>query len=98
MDVEFTNQKLDRLEIDPDFSAGFSTPVVRAFRRRMQMIRDAVDERAFYAMRSLHFEKLKGKRSHQYSMRLNEQWRLIIELHKSGRRSVVVIVDIEDYH
>ena len=98
MDVEFANQKLDRLEIDLDFNAGFCTPVVRAFRRRMQMIRDAVDERAFYAMRSLHFEKLKGKRSHQYSMRLNQQWRLIIELHKSGRRSVVVIVDIEDYH
>ena len=98
MDVEFANQELDRLETGPDFNAGFSRAVVRAFRKRMQMIRDAVDERAFYAMRSLHFEKLKGKRSHQYSMRLNEQWRLVLELHKRGRSTVVVIVDIEDYH
>ena len=98
MDVEFANRELDRLETDPDFNAGFSRAVVRAFRKRMQMIRDAVDERAFYALRSLHFEKLKGKRSHQYSMRLNEQWRLVLELHKRGRSTVVVVVDIEDYH
>ena len=98
MDVEFPNQELDRLELEPGFNAGFSRAVVRAFRKRMQMIRAALDERAFHQLRSLHFEKLKGKRSHQYSMRLNEQWRLVLELHKRGRGTVVVIVDIEDYH
>lgn len=98
MDVEFANQDLDRLETDLDFNAGFSSAVVRVYRKRMQMIRAAVDERAFYAMRSLHFEKLKGDRSHQHSMRLNKQWRLILELNKRGRNTVVVIVDIEDYH
>ena len=98
MDVEFANQDLDRLETDLDFNAGFSSAVVRVYRKRMQMIRAAVDERAFYAMRSLHFEKLKGDRSHQHSMRLNKQWRLILELNKRRRNTVVVIVDIEDYH
>ena len=98
MDVEFANQELDRLETDLGFNAGFSPAVVRAFRQRMQMIRAALDERVFYAWRSLHFEKLKGKRSHQHSMRLNKQWRVIIELHRRGRNTVVVIVDIEDYH
>ena len=98
MDVEFADQELDRLETDLDFNAGFSSAVVRVYRKRIQMIRAAVDERAFYAMRSLHFEKLKGDRSHQHSMRLNKQWRLILELNKRGRNTVVVIVDIEDYH
>ena len=98
MDVEFANQDLDRLEADLDFNAGFSSAVVRVYRKRMQMIRAAVDERAFYAMRSLHFEKLKGDRSHQHSMRFNKQWRLMLELNKRGRNTVVVIVDIEDYH
>ena len=98
MDVEFANQDLDRLETDLDFNAGFSSAVVRVYRKRMQMIRAGVDERAFYAMRSLHFEKLKGDRSHQHSMRLNKQWRLILELNKRRRNTVVVIVDIEDYH
>ncbi len=98
MDVEFGDQDLDRLETDADFNAGFSRAIVRAFRMRMQLIRDAVDERAFYKMKSLRFEKLKGSRSHQYSMRLNQQWRLIIELKKAAPKNIVVIVGIEDYH
>lgn len=98
MDVEFGDQDLDRLETDADFNAGFSRAIVRAFRMRMQLIRDAVDERAFHEMRSLRFEKLKGARSHQYSMRLNQQWRLIIELKKAVPKNIVVIVGIEDYH
>jgi proteic killer suppression protein len=64
----------------------------------MQQIRAAPDERLFYAVKSLHFEKLKGDRSHQYSMRLNDQWRLILEFEGEGPSKVVWIIGIEDYH
>jgi proteic killer suppression protein len=64
----------------------------------MQAIRAAVDEQAFYAMKSLHYEKLSGDRSHQYSMRLNRKWRLILELRKKNDVTVVFIAGIEDYH
>lgn len=98
MEVEFANSDLDHLEIDPTFTAGLSRAVVRAFRKRMQTIRAAPDERTLYALKSLHFEKLKGKRSHQRSIRLTKKWRLVLELRKGGDKSVVVIVAIEDYH
>ncbi len=62
------------------------------------MIRAALDERTFYKLKSLHFEKLKGGRSHQHSMRLNKKWRLILEFDGSGSARVVCIVAIEDYH
>ena len=78
MEVRYCDATLDRLETDPSFDGGWSQAVVRAFRKRMQAIRAAEDERAFYAMNSLHFEKLKGNRSHQHSMRLNDQWRLVL--------------------
>lgn len=64
----------------------------------MQAIRAAEDERAFYAMKSLHFEKLKGDRSHQHSMRLNDQWRLILEFERGNDGKVVLVIGIEDYH
>lgn len=64
----------------------------------MQQIRSAVDERDFYQQKSLHFEKLKGGRSHQHSVRLNDQWRLILEFDGDGSSKTVVIVAIEDYH
>jgi toxin HigB-1 len=98
MDVEFATVDLDRLEIDPAFSMGLPPAVVKAYRRRLQGIRAAPDERDFYALKSLHFEKLKGQRQHQHSMRLNDQFRLILELVATGPRKRVRIVSVEDYH
>jgi toxin HigB-1 len=98
MEIEFGNKDCDRLEIDQNFNAGHSKAIVKAYRKRIQAIRAAIDERAFYAMKSLHYEKLSGDRSHQHSMRLNRQWRLIIELGKKNDAAVVFIVGIEDYH
>jgi len=98
MDVRFRDDDLDRLETDASFDAGRQPGVVKAFRKRMQQIRAAVDERDFYKQRSLRFEKLRGKRAHQYSMRLNDQWRLVLELEGKAPNRVVVVVGIEDYH
>ena len=64
----------------------------------MAWIRSADDERDLYQLKSLHYEKLKGDRSHQRSMRLNDQFRLIVELEQNGPEKVVVVVAIEDYH
>jgi len=98
MNVRFGDECLDRMEVDPREDCGFSSAVVAAFRKRMQLIRAAPDERDFYALKSLHCEKLKGDRKHQRSMRLNDQWRLIIEIEGKAAEKVAVIVRIEDYH
>ena len=98
MEVEFANTDMQRLEIDPAFDCGFEDDVVRAYRKRMQFIRSAVDERDIYAFRSVRFKKLKGNRSHQHSLRLNDQWRLIVEVRKGSPRNMLYIVAIEDYH
>lgn len=98
MDVEFKDPALDRLETDAGFSAGFSDAVVKAYRRAMQHIRSASDERTFYARRSFHFEKLKADRAGQYSMRLNDQWRLILEIRGKAPDKTILIIEIVDYH
>ena len=98
MEIAFAVESLDRLETDAGYSAGFGDAVVKAYRKRMQQIRAATDERTFYATRSLNFEMLKGDREGQYSMRLNDQWRLIVELVGKAPRKVVRIIEITDYH
>jgi proteic killer suppression protein len=98
MEVRFQDERLDRLEIDPRYDAGFSQAVVSAYRKRIQVIRQAPDERDFYKLKSLHFERLQGNRSHQHSMRLNLQWRLIIEFEGTAPNKVVAVISIEDYH
>ncbi len=98
MDVAFKDKSLDRLETETRFSVGFGDAVVRACRKRMQQIRAATDERTFYAFRSLRFEKLHGDREGQFSMRLSDQWRLIVELHGEAPRKTIYGVEIVDYH
>ncbi len=98
MEIEFADEELDRLEVDASFYAGYSAAIVTVYRKRIQMIRAAIDERAFREMKSLHFEKLQGKRSGQYSMKLNDQWRLIITIKAQSQSKTVVVVSIEDYH
>ena len=98
MEIRFKDQKLDHLETDGTYDAGYAREIVRAYRKCVQIIRQAPDERVFYNLKSLRFEKLQGDRSHQHSMRLNKQWRLVIEFEGVAPNKLVAIISIEDYH
>ena len=48
--------------------------------------------------RALHYEKLKGDRDGQRSIRLNQQWRLILRLEQDSEGRLLIIIEIVDYH
>ena len=98
MNTPIAYDDLDGLETEPERTCGFTREIVRGFRKAVQAIRAARDERDLYALRGLHFEKLKGTRAHQHSVRINKQWRLILELRGEATNKRVKIVSIEDYH
>jgi proteic killer suppression protein len=98
MNIAHDDADLARLESDANFTGGWQPAVVKGFRKRMQFIRSAADERDLYAMKSLHFEKMSAARSHQRSIRINDQYRLVIELRGEGKEKAVHIIGIEDYH
>lgn len=96
--VGFKNDDLEQLELGDPPKPSYPLEICRMYRKRMQMIRAAVDEREFYGMKSLRFEKLQGNRGHQHSMRLNDQWRLIVEITSSNEAKHLWVISIEDYH
>lgn len=98
MEVEFDDDDLDRLETDALFTAGLAQEIVCAYRKRMQQIRSFRDERDFYALKSLHFERLAGDREGQHSVRLNRKWRLVLQIRGNHPCKVVGIIEIVDYH
>lgn len=98
MEVEFADPDLDRLERDPRYTGGFGQAIVRSFRKKMQILRAATEDRDLHALRGLNFEKLSGTRSHQHSIRLNKQWRLIVEMSGGNPERKVRVIGIEDYH
>lgn len=95
--VEFADPALERLETQPPPGGEWALEIVRSYRKTMNLVRNAVDERDFYNMKGLRYEKLEPPRDHQHSMRLNKQWRLIVE-HPARPQKTIVIVAIEDYH
>jgi proteic killer suppression protein len=97
MQVRHLDRKLERVERDLAYTGGLGPNVAKAYRKVMGYIRAASDERAFYMLKALHYEKLEGKRSHQRSMRLNDQFRLVMEIEEYNGR-MVVVVSVEDYH
>lgn len=98
MQIEYDDPDLARLETDRAFTGGFSQPLVKGFRKVMGFIRAALNERDLYAMRGLGFEKLKGNRQHQYSLRINKQYRLIVAIREANGLRKMAIIEITDYH
>lgn len=96
--VRFADPKLECLECDDSAKGYYADAAVRGFRKVMQIIRSAIDERDFRAMRSLRFEALSGDRIGQHSFRLNDQWRLIVTIKKTEPKNVIVVIEIVDYH
>lgn len=98
MEIELDDDELRRLAEDASFVGRWSKPIAKAYRKRLQQIMAARDERDLRFPGGNHFERLQGKRDHQHSMRLNDQWRLIMEIRCEDTRTIVRIVGIEDYH
>ncbi len=98
MEMEFADAKLTRLYTEKGFTAGLSLALVKGFRKTTQAISAAVDERDLYARPALRFERLAGKRQHEHSLRLNDQYRLIVELTGAAPNKIVLVKKIEDYH
>lgn len=98
MEFRHTNKILKRIDEEADFDGGFSPAVVKAYRLRMQAIRAAANENDLRELKSYRFETLKGDRKGQYSIRLNDQFRLIFEIEKTEGGNELAVREITDYH
>jgi toxin HigB-1 len=97
MEFRFKSRKLELLYFQKKGVQEYGESVVKAFFKVMTVIGSAQDERDIRAFKSLRFEALKGDRTGQNSLRLNNQWRLIFEIRKEGSKYILVI-EIADYH
>lgn len=99
MEVAIRDKTLRLVYTDPKSQSPYSDAVVKRFRFVVGLIKQAVDERDFRAFgKGLGFEKLKGARAHQHAFRLNDQFRLIVEIRGESPRKTVEVIEIVDYH
>lgn len=98
MKVTFANKNIALIETDKAHEVGVPFPVITSARKKLNFIRSAPDEQTLRNWKSLHFEKLSGNHVGKHSIRLNDQWRIILHLNKNCYPNEVTIFAIEDYH
>ncbi len=73
---------------------GFSTDIQETARRKLRMLNNSFDIKDLMIPPSNKLEKLKGNRKDFYSIRVNNQWRLIFQWTNGNAFNVELI----DYH
>ena len=97
MEIVFEDAGLALIESDAAGKTKLPVAVIKAARRKLTVMRAAVDDRSLRNWKSLHYEMLKGDREGQRSIRLNDQFRLVFTLN-DGDPLTATILAIEDYH
>jgi proteic killer suppression protein len=87
---EKTTQKI----WDGEWVKGFATEIQEIKRRKLRMLNNSVDIKDLMIPPSNRLEKLKGKLKDFYSIRVNNQWRLIFKCDNGS----AIEVQLVDYH
>jgi proteic killer suppression protein len=79
---------------DGEWIKGFSTDIQETARRKLRMLNNSIDLKDLMVPPSNRLEKLKGSLKNFYSIRVNDQWRLIFRWQNTNAFDVKLI----DYH
>ncbi len=89
----FRDNETERIWLG-EFSKSLPADIQPAARRKLRMLNNAQDLTDLRVPPANRLERLKGKRHGQYSIRINEQWRVCF----AWSRGNAYDVEIVDYH
>ena len=99
MDFTFSDKKLELLYTKGEGAEALPAEVFRAFVKRVNHIKAAVNEQDLRVPKSVHYEKLKGRKYNgKDSMRLNIQWRLILSVETDLNGKRVIIHEVSNHY
>ena len=99
MRPRFEDDDLRRLYEEQDFVLPRLGPeVIRAFRNKVAYLEEADSEADLRNYKALHFEKLRGGRLGQHSIRLNRRWRLILRVETDADGRLLIIVEVVNHY
>lgn len=78
-------------------SKNYSGDIVKSYIKKVILIQELENENDLRAYKSLHFEKLKLS-TNQHSLRLNDKYRLIIEIQKNWSVKIIFIKEISKHY
>lgn len=98
MDIEYDDPDLRCLAEDPAFGRpDWDRETVVAYRKKIQCIRSAVDERDLRGARSLRLQELAGAGVHAWSVRITDQLQLSLTLRTGCSGQVTAALNLADH-
>ena len=95
MEIEYGDPDLRCLAEDPTSGrTDWDRATVVAYRKKIQCIRSAVDERDLLGARTLHLEESEREGAAMWSVRLSRQIRLNLSIRTSGPGSVTAVLKL----
>ena len=100
MNFAFRDKKLQTLFITGTGKIARQHPVeiIEKFFSVMELITAITNTEQLKQFSGLRFAALKGDRKGQHSLRLNDQFRLIVEATVDSDGQLLLIIEIADYH
>lgn len=98
MNVIFVDKQFNKIETEEAPDLKLPLTVIKTIRKKLVILKAAPDERTLRNWKSLHYEKLKGDKKDQKSIKLNDQWRMIFTLNNDTNPPTITVIDIKDYH
>lgn len=89
----FASKETEKIYLG-EVSRKLPSDIQRTARRKLLYLDDAEDLQDLQAVPGNKLEKLKGNRAGQYSIRINDQWRICFEWAKNKAQNVEIV----DYH
>ncbi len=101
MKVIIEDDYLAQLVVDYPFTTGkrkFPAEVEKRFVARISQLAAATNENDLRAIKSLHFEKLKGAYKDKYSVRANKAWRIIFRIGEDGFINILFSEELSNHY
>jgi toxin HigB-1 len=98
MKIQFQDSRLALIRTDRAFETKLPFGVIKSCRDKLIVLEAAPDERTLRNWKSLRYEKLKGDRQGQRSIRINDQYRMIFTFDESQVPPILNIIEVCDYH
>ena len=76
----------------------FPVEVEKKFVVRITQFMSATDENDLRAIKSLHFEKLKGAYKDKYSIRVHQAWRIIFRIGEDGYIKILFVEELSIHY
>lgn len=98
MEIEFADSDLAIIETDDAAKTKLPIAVIKSARCKLTLLQAAPDDRSLRNWKSLHYEKLKGDKEGQRSIRVNDKYRIVFILDSDVEPQKATILSVEDYH